>query len=75
MVLATLSVWRFNWKNVIVASVVLISSKAEFLVVLGSVQKPKGRISGSLPQIKAGTVRSTPIQIFSRIISSFEKIS
>jgi len=26
----------------------------EFLVVLGSVQKSKGRISGSLPQIKAG---------------------
>ena len=38
-------------------SVVLINSKVEFLVVLGSVQKRKERILGSLPQIKAGIVR------------------
>ena len=48
--------------------VVLINSKAEFLVVSGSVQKLKGRISGSLPLIKAGTVRFTLATNFSILI-------
>lgn len=50
------------------ASVVLINSKAESLAVSESAQKPKGRISESSPQIKAGTVRPLP-SILSRFNS------